>query len=177
MKISTSPAPLAEQKKDALVVFFQGQEVLLPAGNTALEKLAAEYAKNSAFKGEAGQVGIFPLQNKAAAKQLILAGIGEAKGFHNALLEQAAAAAIRAGRAAGLKSFAMASAIKLKGVSQSDYLLLAGRGAGWGTYEFSTFKSGSKKKAAPSLVFAGAVKDRTAVKAAEAQGEIGRAHV
>ncbi|MEN8254636.1 MAG: leucyl aminopeptidase [Verrucomicrobiota bacterium] len=170
MKISTSPAPLAEQKKDALVVFFQGQEALLPAGNTALKKLAAEHAKNSAFKGEAGQVGIFPLPDKSAAKQLILAGIGEAKGFHNALLEQAAAAAIRAGRAAGLKSFAMASAIKLKGVSQSDYLLLAGRGAGWGTYEFSTFKSGSKKKAASTLVFAGAVKDRTAVKAAEAQG-------
>jgi len=170
MKISTSPAPLAEQKKDALVLFFQGRDVLLPAGNTALKKLAAEYAQCSAFKGEAGQVGIFPLPDKAAAKQLLLAGVGEAGDFHNALLEQAAAAAIRTGRAAGLKSFAMASAIKLKGVSQPDYLLLAGRGACWGTYEFSTFKSGSKKKAAPSLVFAGAVKDRAAIKAAEAQG-------
>jgi len=170
MKINVSPAPLTEQKRDALVVFFQGSQALLPAGNTALGKLAAEYAKGSAFKGEAGQTAIFPLPAKPAAKQLIVAGIGEAEHFHNGLLEQAAAAAIRAGRGAGLKSFAMAAAIKLKGVSEADYQLLAGRGASWGTYDFSTFKSGNKKKAAPSLVFAGALKNRTAIKTAEAHG-------
>ena len=151
MKISVSPAPLADQKKDALVVFLQGSEILLPAGNTALKKLATEYAKNSAFKGNAGQVAIFPLPEKTAAKQLIVTGLGEAGSFHNALLEQAAASAIRAGHAAGLKSFAMVAGIKLKGVSQSDYQILAGRGACWGTYEFSTFKSDSKKKTAYTL--------------------------
>ncbi len=170
MKISASPAPLAEQKKDALIVFAQGSEILLPAGNTVLKKLAAEQAKNSAFKGEAGQTVLFPLSDKTAAKQLILAGVGQAKDFHNGLLEQAASAAVRAGRAAGIKSFAMASSIKLKGVSEADYPLLAGRGASWGSYEFSTFKSDHKKKAAPTLVFAGAMKDRSAIKVAEAQG-------
>ncbi len=170
MKTSISPAPLADQKKDALIVFFQGSEVLLPAGNTVLKKRATDYAKNSAFKGEAGQIAIFPLPEKTPARQLIVAGLGENRSFHNALLEQAAASAVRAGRAAGLKSFAMAAGIKLKGVSESDYQLLAGRGACWGTYEFSTFKSDRKKKAVPTLTFAGAVKDRNAIKHAEAQG-------
>jgi leucyl aminopeptidase len=64
----------------------------------------------------------------------------------------------------------MASDIKLKGVSEANYQQLAGRGACWGTYEFSTFKTDIKKKATPTLVFAGAVKDRTAIKQAQAQG-------
>jgi leucyl aminopeptidase len=170
MKTTASPAPLADQKKDALVVFFQGSEILLPAGNTAIKKLATEYAKNSAFKGESGQVAIFHLPEKIAARQLIVAGLGEARNFHNALLEQAAASAIRAGRAAGLKSFAMAAGIKLKGVSPSDYQMLAGRGACWGTYEFSTFKSDTKKKTTHTVTFAGDMKDRSAIKQAEAQG-------
>ncbi len=170
MKITISPTPLTEQKKDAAVVFFQGAEVLLPAGNTQLKKLATEYAKHSAFKGQAGQTATFPTAGKIAAKQLIVAGIGEAKDFHNGLLEQAAAAAIRAGQAAGLKSFALASHAKIKGVSEADYQLLSGRGAYWGSYGFSMFKTDEKKKAAPTLVFAGAVKDRSAIKTAEAQG-------
>lgn len=166
MKITLSPAPLAEQKKDALVVFFQGLDALLPTGNAALKKQLATLLKTSAFKGEAGQTAILQI----AGVPVIVAGTGAAKNFHNGLLEQAAAAAIRTGRSAGLDSFAMASAIALKGVSQTDYLTLAGRGACWGTYEFSTYKSDRKKKAAASLVFAGEVKDRSAIKHAEAQG-------
>jgi len=170
MKINISPAPLAEQKKDAIIVFFQGADVLLPAGNTALKKLASDYAKGSGFKGQAGQVALFPLTEKFAPKQLIVAGIGDAKYFYNGLLEQAAAAAVRAGQSAGFKSFALASSVKIKGVAEADYQLLSGRGACWGSYAFSTFKTSAKKKAAPTLTFAGAVKDRTAIKNAEAQG-------
>ncbi len=166
MKISISPTPLAEQKKDALVVFFQGLEPLLPAGNAALKKQLAALLKTSAFKGEAGQTAVFPI----LGTQLIAAGLGPAKDFHNGLLEQAAAAATRTGRTAGLKSFAMAAGIKLKGVSEADYQLLAGRGACWGTYEFSTFKTDAKKKPAATLAFAGTVKDRTAIQHAQAQG-------
>lgn len=170
MKITISPAPLAEQKKDALIVFFQGSEILLPAGNRALAKRVAEFIKDSAFKGEASQTALFPLPKELGAKQLIVAGLGESRNFHHALLEQAAAAAIRAGRAAGLKSFAMSSGLKLKGLSPSDYQILAGRGACWGCYDFSTFKSDNHKKPAATLTFAGTVKDRNAVKQAEAQG-------
>ena len=166
MKINTSPAPLADQKKEAIIVFCQGSEILLPAGNTALKKTVSALLKTSAFKGEAGQTAIFP----TAGSHLIATGMGQSKDFHNGLLEQAAAAATRAGRAAGFKSFALASCIKLKGMSEADYQLLAGRGACWGTYEFSTFKTTAKKKSIPSLVFAGTVKNRTAIKKAEAQG-------
>jgi leucyl aminopeptidase len=171
MKITASPAPLGEQKKDALIVFFRGSEATLPAGHTALKKRASGWVKHSAFKGQAGQVALFPAAGKTAAGQLIVAGLGDAKEFHNGLLEQAAAAAVRAGLAAGLTSFAMASGIKLKGVSEADYQLLAGRGACWGTYTFSTFKTDRKKQAAASLTFAGEVKDRTAIRHALAQGD------
>jgi leucyl aminopeptidase len=170
MKISVSPRPLSKQKKDALIVFYQGTKALLPTGHTDLKKQADRWIENSAFKGQAGQISLFPLPLNAEAKQLIVAGIGEARHFHNGLLEQAAASAVRAGRAGGLKSFAMASDIRLKGISEADYQLLAGRGAAWGTYEFSTFKTDSRKKSVPSLVFAGNVKGRSAIKAAEAQG-------
>jgi len=166
MKISNSATSLAEQKKDALIVFFQGAENLLPAGNSTLKKQLGEYLKTSAFKGQSGQTAIFPFNGK----QLIVTGMGEARDFHNGLLEQAASAAVRVGCGAGIKTFAMDSTIKLKGVSEADYHLLAGRGACWGTYSFTTFKSDQKKKTAPSLTFAGAVKDRSAIKAAEAHG-------
>jgi leucyl aminopeptidase len=166
MKISVSATPLYEQNKDALIVFFMGDTPLLPAGHAALGKTAGRLLEKSAFKGEAGQTAIFP----CGERQLITAGLGEAADFYNGLLEQAAAAAVRTGRAAGFKSFAMASTIKLKGISEAAYQLLAGRGACWGAYDFSTFKTGSKKKAALSLTFAGPVKDRKAVRHAEAQG-------
>ena len=170
MKISISPAPLDEQKKDVVVVFFQGTEIQLPSGNTVLKKLVSEFVKHSGFKGQAGQTAAFPTAGKIAAKQVIATGIGETKDFHNGLLEQAAAAAIRTGQAAGLKSFAMVSNAKIKGVSEADYQLLAGRGAYWGSYGYSKYKTTEKKKAALALTFAGAVKDRSAIKNAEAQG-------
>lgn len=166
MKLSISPAPLAEQKKDALIVFFQGTDCLLPAGNAALVKKISPLLKKSAFKGEAGQAAIFPLGDR----QLILAGVGVAKYFHNGLLEQAAATAVRNGKAAGLKSFATASTSKLTDVDEADYQLLVGRGAAWGTYESSNYKSKAKKVAATSLAFCGKVNDRAVVKTAEAQG-------
>ncbi|HEY5653960.1 MAG TPA: leucyl aminopeptidase [Pontiella sp.] len=166
MKITTSTTPLTEQKKDALIVFFQGSENLLPAGYTALKKKISLLLPKSAFKGNAGQVAIFPFEDK----QLILSGVGEAEHYHNGLLEQAAAAAIRTGISAGLKSFTTASSIALKSISEKEYQLLVGRGAAWGTYTFSTFKTGSEKKVPTSLAFCGKIKDREAIKDAEAQG-------
>lgn len=166
MKFTVSTAALNDQKKDAVIVFYQGTENLLPTENTALIKQIDPLLKKTAFKGEAGQTCILPLKNI----QVIATGIGSEKHFYNGLLEQAAAAAVRAGKAAGYKSFAIAADSNIKDLSDSDYQLLAGRGAAWGTYEFSTFKSGSKKAPAFSLTFCGTVKDRTAIKSAEAQG-------
>ncbi len=165
MKISSSPAALTDHKKSALIAFFQGSENLLPAGNAALKKQIDALVKNSAFKGQAGQTAVFPMDGN----QLIVAGIGEAAHFHNGLLEQAAAAAVKTGKAAGCTSFAVPASIRLKGLNAADYHLLAGRGAAWGTYSFDTFKSDSKKAPAYSLTFCGEVKDRSGIKAAQAQ--------
>jgi len=171
MKLSTSSALLIDQKKDALIVFYQGKNALLPRGNNALKKLCDQWTASSAFKGEAGQTAVFPAGQSIAAERVILAGLGELKHFHNGLLEQAAAAATRAGLAAGASSFAMASGITLKHMTEAEYLLLAGRGAIWGTYSFSSFKTGSSKKPLPSLTFAGPVKSRQAISSAAAQGK------
>jgi leucyl aminopeptidase len=167
MKISVSSTPLTEQNKDALILFFQGLENTLPEGYEALKNEVSELLEKSAFKGEAGQCAIFP----RIGTQLILVGIGPEKYYYNGLLEQAAATAVKAGKAAGLKSFATASEINLTDVSSADYQLLVGRGAAWGTYAFTTFKSDSKKAPALSLTFCGEIKDRSSIKAAQAQGK------
>jgi leucyl aminopeptidase len=166
MKITVSPTPLTEQKKDALILFFQGLENTLPDDCKMLQTEVGELLKKSAFKGEAGQCVIFP----RSGTQLILVGIGPQKYYYNGLLEQASSTAVKAGKAAGLKSFAVASEINLTDVSSADYQLLVGRGAAWGTYAFNTFKSDAKKTAS-SLTFCGDVKDRSAIKAAQAQGK------
>ncbi|QBG46657.1 leucyl aminopeptidase [Verrucomicrobia bacterium S94] len=167
MKISVSSASPADIRTDALILFFQGSENLLPAGNTALAKQVDALVKTSAFKGKAGQTAVFPMDGK----QIIVTGLGEPEHFHNALLEQAAAAAVRTGKTAGLKTFAMASSIRLKGVSEAGYHLLAGRGAAWGTYTYDINKSDAEKKPACSLTFCGKVKSRAAIKKAQAHGE------
>ncbi|MBN2684945.1 MAG: leucyl aminopeptidase [Pontiellaceae bacterium] len=172
MKISTSKSTLTDQKKDALLIFFEGKTVLLPKA----EHLTAEWVRtlieNTSFKGEVGQVAVLPLPSKPGtfAKQLIVAGIGEARYFHNGHLEQAAAAAVRAGRNAGAKSFAVSAESPLKDLSESDYQLLVGRGAAWGTYAFTQFKSANKLAGNATLTFVGNIKDRSAINAAEAQG-------
>jgi leucyl aminopeptidase len=171
MKLTASAALPVDQKKDALIVFYQGKKALLPRGNTALKKLCDQYSASSAFKGEAGQTAIFPGGKSVAAQRLILAGIGDVKHFHNGLLEQAAAAATRAGLAAGARSFTLSSGITLKSMTEETYHLLSGRGAIWGSYTFSSFKTDSEKTAAPSLTFAGPVKSRRAINAAAAHGK------
>jgi leucyl aminopeptidase len=170
MKITASPTPLAEKKADGLIVFFMGSEILLPPGHAGLKKKLRQLIRPSAFKGESGQTALFALPEKPAAGQLIAAGLGKERDFHSGLLEQAAAAAVRSGYAAGLKSFAAASTISLKAIKGADYQLLVGRGAAWGTYNFSTFKSDAGKPAAASLAFCGKGVSRRAVRHAAAQG-------
>ncbi len=170
MKLSRSTKALKDQQKDAVIVFFQGTEPLLDKSEADLASLAAELIKSAAFKGLAGEVAVFPAPDPMpAASRLIVAGLGEKKHFHNALLEQAAAAAVRAGSDAGAKSFAIAADIPLEGLAAEDMQLLAGRGAAWGSYTFSTFKTDSKEEAEPSLSVAGKTKGGHAVKTAQAQ--------
>lgn len=172
MKITLSPAPLADQKKDALIVFFRGSEALLPDGGGPLAKLVANLAATSAFKGEAGQVALFPTLGQLPARQLLFAGLGEPRHFHNGLLEQAAAAAVKAGVAAHLKSFAVApDATKSTGIEPGLFQLLVGRGAAWGAYAFTAYKSDGKKTTEASLTFAASGKDATAVQTAGIHGQ------
>jgi leucyl aminopeptidase len=169
MKISTSAKPLKEQQKDAVILFFQGEQPLVGNEDSELTAVAQDLIKTSAFKGKAGQVAVFPAPAQIAAARLIVAGIGEEKHFHNGLLEQAAAAAVRAGRDAGASSFALAADLPLPGLATDDVILLSGRGAAWGSYSFSTFKSDGPAAKGIKLTFSGKTKGRDAVKTAEAQ--------
>ena len=153
MKITYSKATLDRQKKDALIVFAQADEILLDTSVRPLKKLIVEYSKTTAFKGEPGQVAVFPTFGKLPADNIILAGVGTLKDFHRGILEQAASAAARAGRAAGCKTFAVSATVK--GVPESDYRQIVGRGICWGTYENNQFKTSTKRCPALSLAFAG----------------------
>ena len=105
-------------------------------------------------------------------KQFIFAGIGTAETFYNAQLEQATAAAVRLGCSAGFKTFAVESKVAPHGISESLYQQLVGRGAIWGTYTFSTFKSKVPKPGKTTLTFAGKIANRDAIKQAEIEGNV-----
>lgn len=165
MKLTTSTTPLSDHKSDALIVFYQGKKNLLPSDNSDLIAQIDSLLKMTAFKGDPGQTVILPINDQ----QVIATGIGEEKHFYNGLLEQAAAAATRSGKAAGIESFVIASDSTLE-LPASDYQRLTGRGAAWGTYAFTRFKSDSKETAEFSLTFCGDASDQTAIKDAEVQG-------
>ena len=55
-----------------VITLCRGRTPLLPPGSEGLSAQAAALAKASAFKGEAGQVALFPLHGEARARQLVL---------------------------------------------------------------------------------------------------------
>ena len=172
MKTTTSPLSLAQLKTDALILFFQEDTPLLPEGNDTIETLAHKLIKASAFKGKAGQTTLFPLDNSddVQAERLIVAGIGEAKHFHNGLLEQAAAAAIKAGTDAGAQNFTTVATAPIAKMEDADFQQLVGRGAAWGTYAYTLFKGSRKPTNEVTLTFAGIEESTPAIHYAEAQG-------
>lgn len=170
MKISASKNPLSEQHCDAIILFFREESLLLPSGDDRLRGWVSEQLPTSSFKGKAGQVAVLPSSGTIPAKRIILSGTGSKKQFHAGILEQAAAAAIRAGSDAGARTFAMASSIALEEIDDDAYQLLAGRGAAWGSYAFSAFKSDKTSSASLSLVFSNHSGSRAAIKTAEEQG-------
>ena len=170
MKITASTTPLNQQKKEALLVLVQKDEILLPASNKSLKKTISDQIKHAAFSGQVGETVVLPAPTSFAVSHLILAGLGDLADFHSTYLEQAAAAAVRTGRASNLKSFVVSSDIKVADLSDEEIQLLLGRGASWGTYESTQFKSEQKKVQASSLTFVGKQTNRAVIKRAEAQG-------
>jgi len=167
MNIEVSSTPFNQQKEAASIFFFAEKEPLLISSSQSFQSTLLQRVEISSFKGQAGQTALFQTKDQI----LIVAGIGKKKNFHRGLLEQASAAAIRTGCAAGLDSFALDAQSPLNTLSDSDYQLLAGRGACWGTYQFSTFKSDSDLPEAPSLTFFGTQADASILRFAQIQGD------
>jgi len=172
MKLTLTPRPLDTQAKDGWIIFVQNKKPLL-SGNGALPKLLTEQIKKSNFSGDFAQTAVFPMFGKAKADQLILVGLGKGNTFQIETLERAAAAAVRAGQKAGIKSFATESTGSIKSVSETAFVHTVARGAAWGSYNFDSFKTKKKKRTAePSLVFAGTCKNAAACRRALAEAEI-----
>ena len=171
MKMTSSIVSLKEQDADALIVFFQEETPLLPETESVVS-LAKMLMASSSFKGKAGQTAIFPLCSACGmgARRLILAGLGAARDFHRGVLEKAAAAAVRVGKDAGAHQFAMAASLSSDMLTAAEYQLIAGRGAAWGTYAFTRFKSDPQEETSFSLVFVGEEADAAAIATAEGQG-------
>lgn len=179
MNLTTRPADT--QAKDALIVFVQNKKPLL-MDSKALSALLTEQIKKSGFSGDALQTAVFPtfLSAEASAKadgivkasSVILAGLGKPSAFRIETLERAAAAAVRAGRKTGAKSFTTPTG-SISKANETAFARAAARGAAWGIYDFNTFKTGKKKSSTCSITFAGNCKNRAAVRRAlnEAQAE------
>ncbi len=179
MKCTLTARPLDTQAQDALIVFVQNKKPLT-GGSKALNSLIAERIKKTGFSGEALQTSVFPTFGIYAAKggktkadNIILAGLGKSSDLRIETLERSAAAAIRAGKKAGAKSFATATAAGISKLSEPAFVHAVARGGAWGSYDFSTFKTKTKKPATLSLSFAGECKNAAACRRAlvEAQAE------
>jgi len=174
MKLTLTTRPLTTQAKDACIVFVLNKKPLLSMSDKKLATLLKEQIKKTAFTGDPMQTLIFPTFGKTKAENIILAGLGRTADFRMEYLERSAAAAIRAGKKAGLNSFATPTASGLSKVSESDFVHTAGRGAAWGSYDFDQFKTAKKKRMTePSLTVAGPFKNAAACRRAlaEAQAE------
>lgn len=167
MKLTLTARPLETHAKEAWIIFVQNKKPLL-SGDPDLTKRVVGQIKKTGFSGDYAQTLVF----QTGTGDVILAGLGESKHFRMEYLERAAAAAIRAGKSAGLKNFVTAIA-GLSKVTDASFVRAVARGAAWGTYRFDTFKTGSKKtKVELSLTFAGPCENSAACRKALAEAEL-----
>jgi leucyl aminopeptidase len=172
MKLTLTTRPIDTQAKEGWIIFVQNKKPLI-RGNGASQKLLREQIKKSHFSGDFAQTVVFPMFGKTKASQVILIGLGKATAFRMETLERAAAAALRAGKKAGVQRFATDGAATLPGVSETDFVHTVARGAAWGSYNFDTFKTGKiKRTAEPSLTFAGPFKNAAACRRALAEADL-----
>lgn len=171
MKYNLTARPLDTVVNDALIVFVQNKKPLL-SGNKTISALVSKQMKNSGFSGDALQTLAFPTLDKIKAQRIILAGLGKASSLRVETLERAAASAVRTGTQAGAKRFAT-SVCATGRTKETEFIHAIARGAAWGTYRFSTFKTKSKKAQQTSLTVAGKCKNAAAVRRAlnEAESE------
>ena len=172
MKLTLTARPIDTQAKEGWIIFVQNKKPLI-RGTGASQKQLREQIKQSHFSGDFAQTVVFPTflssaplakgDEKTKTKNIILIGLGKTTTFRVETLERAAAAAVRAGKKAGVQRFATDGAANLAGVCETDFVHTVARGAAWGSYNFDTFKTGKKKRTAePSLAFTGPFKNAAA---------------
>jgi len=169
MKCNLTAQPLDALAKDALIIFVQNKKPMF-CGSKTISALVTEQIKNSGFNGKTLQTLVFPTLGKIKPSRIVLAGLGKTEGFRVETLERTASAAVRAGIEAGAKNFITG----IDKTAEPTFIHAVTRGAAWGTYDFDTFKTDGKKKAATlSLTFAGECKNAAAGRRAltEAQAE------
>lgn len=169
MQLNSSPNPLEQQKKDAVIVLVQSGKPLIPTKKSSFKKQITDLIAQTGFKGANGETTLLPGEGNLSAKCIILAGLGEASTFHNGTLEQAVAAAVKTGIRSKLKTFSIANT-QPASITESAFQLICGRGACWGSYSFSALKSNTSNLAKTSFTFSDAKKS-TVIKQAELQGD------
>lgn len=167
MKLTLTARPIENHKHDAHIVFVLDKKPLL-SGPAELEKQIAAQIKKTGFSGDAAQTMV-PNIGKT---EIVLAGLGSKKHFRMETLERAAAAAVRAGKNAGLKNFITATSAGISKITDPSFVRAVARGAVWGTYRFDTFKTAKKKRDAVSLTFAGPCENAAACRKALNEAEL-----
>ncbi|MCU0856863.1 MAG: leucyl aminopeptidase family protein [Pontiellaceae bacterium] len=172
MKFSLKPRPLNPGGSECRIVFIQDKKPLI-SGDSDLEAQISAQIKKTGFSGDFAQTPVFSILGKTNPEELILTGLGPRKHFRMEYLERAAAAALRAGKKAGVKVLAVSADAPPAGVSETDFVHAVARGAAWGNYGFNLFKTGRKKRDHElSVVFTGPFKNSAACRNALTRAEL-----
>jgi leucyl aminopeptidase len=168
MKFALTPRPSDTLTPDAFLVFILDKKPLL-SGQPELEKQITGQIKKTGFSGEPCQTLVFSANSTT---DVVLAGLGAKKHFRMEYLERAASAALRAGKKAGLITFAVQTST-LHDRTEAAFVRAVARGTSWGTYTFDTFKTGEKKRSKEiSLTFAGPCENAAACRKALSDADL-----
>lgn len=180
MKWIFSSLPPHRGRCDALCVLAgpRGKTFELAAGDAAPGPgdMVRAWARHAEFKGEPGDVGLFPTWGRMACTHVVAAGIGALPAADPWRVERAAAAAVRLAVRHGARSIAF--------VCPADFgpdgalLRALARGAVTGLYRYDTFRTSADAHPAAgirSMTLCGpadAAANRRALEAGTAEGEV-----
>ncbi|MDI3270436.1 MAG: leucyl aminopeptidase [Bacillota bacterium] len=146
VQVSIADGSMEKAAVDGIIVnLFEG--VRVPGGATgavdeALGGLLSEAIRLGELKGSLYQTRIYPSFGRIPAKRVVVVGLGPSKEFNLLRAERAAAAAVRAGSKAGLKS--LATIVHGAGIGALDpeqAFAATVRGIYKGLYRFDAYRS------------------------------------
>jgi leucyl aminopeptidase len=166
VKITYQKSDGIDLSTDALIVPVlarkDGEKLAGVAGaiDEALDGELQKLVDESEFKGKRGATLIVPTLGKIAARRVVLAGLGDEKSLNEEAIRRGYGAAVTAARDAGGRSV-----VAVLVDDHANSLVQAVEGAQMATYRFDKYfgtAHSTSGKAIDSIIFAGALDEKTA---------------